>query len=453
MPLIPSTHRVESRTTTLHDAQALTYGTPAIGYLPDGKPFYYCAPTATKCLGLARRGGFFYYEKSGYKNVPYRPSVHNSTPLPYDILKYVDKYPVLHTKGLVITHDASGGGADQCGPTVANANRYGSDGPGPSYPPLPVTTSMRNHVVAKANGKLADKKSVTVNWANFVGEQRDSRHLIYQSLDDMIRTVRHLRKGRFERAYRQLFGNPTRGVYDYSAKQWKWKGHRGKRDASRLWLEWTYGWSPLVGDVYDAIQDMKRNSVPLILNARASVIEQSTTKTSAAISFGLTTTGLTASVPFDISLKKYTKFSISVNYRVLNTILSDLNSAGIVNPLETAWELTPFSFVADWFINVGDWLRNASIGTGLQFLHGSETTIQRVEAVSIRKYANMQARRPGYQRAFGMGLVDYSSESLQVKRLPLSSPPSMSLHINHNVLSVSRIVSAAALLKTLLSKW
>lgn len=34
-----------------------------------------------------------------------------------------------------------------------------------------------------------------------------------------------------------------------------------------------------------------------------------------------------------------------------------LRALGVFSPLETAWELIPFSFVVDWFVNIGDWVK------------------------------------------------------------------------------------------------
>ena len=33
-----------------------------------------------------------------------------------------------------------------------------------------------------------------------------------------------------------------------------------------------------------------------------------------------------------------------------------MKDVGLSNPLLTAWELTPFSFIGDWFVGVGDFL-------------------------------------------------------------------------------------------------
>jgi hypothetical protein len=49
-----------------------------------------------------------------------------------------------------------------------------------------------------------------------------------------------------------------------------------------------------------------------------------------------------------------------------NEAIISLASLGILNPLEVAWEVTPFSFVVDWVYPIGDWLNSldAMLGYG-----------------------------------------------------------------------------------------
>ena len=55
---------------------------------------------------------------------------------------------------------------------------------------------------------------------------------------------------------------------------------------------------------------------------------------------------------------------------------------GIDNPLEVVWELIPLSFVADWFIPVGEFLRSLTATNGLVFHSGYKATrdVRKVEA-------------------------------------------------------------------------
>jgi hypothetical protein len=46
------------------------------------------------------------------------------------------------------------------------------------------------------------------------------------------------------------------------------------------------------------------------------------------------------------------------------------NSIGLLNPLTIAWEVLPFSFVVDWFVNIGDCIAEAGAFNGVTILDG-----------------------------------------------------------------------------------
>lgn len=417
---------------------------------PTNPPSAYCRPFGFQVMELTKPRTYLLSRVTGRKNVPYIPSIHNQTPLAYERLYTYWTDPVLISKDLKIKHDFSGWPID-CPSVPSPASRF--DGAGVVQPlHRALTQQLINTAMAKANGKIADQKNVTVNWANTVGEHRDTRKMMYRSLNDIVKTVRFLRRGKYEKAYSQLFGNIGRTTFDPLHQKWRYVGKRNKRSASSLWLEWHYGWVPLVTDVYDGLGDMRASTAPLILTARGHARDHGDDVETRTCSFGMTDR-VNASVTFNVRVRREIKYSVSLRYRVLNTILSDLNSAGIINPLELAWELTPFSFVADWFVNVGDYLRSTTIGTGLQFLNGTASTLQRTEAVAIGGGYKVSGRSASYHSVEGTGSVQWFYNRHDFSRTVISSPPTMSIGFQQTPFTVKRFVSAAALLKQLLVGW
>lgn len=67
--------------------------------------------------------------------------------------------------------------------------------------------------------------------------------------------------------------------------------------------------------------------------------------------------------------------SIEVSYVVkltaLSSSLESLKRFGLTNPMETAWELTPWSFVVDWVLPVGEWISSLTADAGLVFNTGT----------------------------------------------------------------------------------
>lgn len=59
-----------------------------------------------------------------------------------------------------------------------------------------------------------------------------------------------------------------------------------------------------------------------------------------------------------------------VSSKIVGTVadpsVRTLNALGLANPLLTAWELTPFSFVVDWFMPISDILAYLSSNLGLK---------------------------------------------------------------------------------------
>lgn len=62
---------------------------------------------------------------------------------------------------------------------------------------------------------------------------------------------------------------------------------------------------------------------------------------------------------------------MSCTVRLSNPSLYQAARTGITNPLATAWELCPFSFVVDWFCNVGDILSGLTDLQGVELSNGS----------------------------------------------------------------------------------
>lgn len=112
--------------------------------------------------------------------------------------------------------------------------------------------------------------------------------------------------------------------------------------ASGLWLEYSFGWSPLVGDIHSAVQVLGKPHFPT------------------SRYYG------SAKGPYhevwQENTNRYTRYNGSIKYRVYgsarvsnpNALL--LNQLGLHNPLQVAWELIPFSFLIDWAFDINTFI-------------------------------------------------------------------------------------------------
>lgn len=142
-------------------------------------------------------------------------------------------------------------------------------------------------------------------------------------------------------------------LLSYLSKQKHRKIHRGQSALDYMtgkWLEYRYGWMPLVNSVWSAFENIARTveakEVEIVARAGArKELEQ-------ILRLRSNTFGTFPVVQKDVSRSR-----IMLVYRFKLVDRSRLWDWTSLNPATIAWELLPFSFVADWFVSVGDSLR------------------------------------------------------------------------------------------------
>ncbi len=65
------------------------------------------------------------------------------------------------------------------------------------------------------------------------------------------------------------------------------------------------------------------------------------------------------------------EMSYTAKCSVENPATRSLSQFGLINPLEILWEVTPWSFIVDWFLPVGEWLSSKTADCGLKFRTGT----------------------------------------------------------------------------------
>lgn len=134
---------------------------------------------------------------------------------------------------------------------------------------------------------------------------------------------------------------------------------------SETWLEYKYAWKPLLKDVFDHAKALAELNI-----AHQNVLRRASgkAKTSRAGTEGFD--GGTGGFNWTKTSEVQRFAKVTVYYKLQNGQLNTFIQLGIDNPMEVAWELVPFSFVADWFIPVGEYLRNLTATNGLVFYAG-----------------------------------------------------------------------------------
>ncbi len=217
------------------------------------------------------------------------------------------------------------------------------------------------------------------------------------------------------------------------------------RLVSGNYLEFQYGWKPLVSDIYAAADTW--------MNRVDGIVSEISSRRAEHENAGILRSWNTSFFVFQPANRTFpTSYSAAYACKIKCFLdLSAVNRASLwtsFNPLSVAWELTPYSFVVDWFIDIGSYLRNYEshlLYTGLP-----------VRKLSVSQYAELKfGVEPGLYR-FG---ANYSQFVLGVserhRRYVRTTPASLPkpLRPTFNVgLSSKRLLNSAALLTQLIRK-
>lgn len=215
-----------------------------------------------------------------------------------------------------------------------------------------IPTMSRNEAVTKALNKLADQSA---NLGENLATLGQTMRMLRSPVTALVGGLKSVWDNRTLRPYiRESFVSlQKKGLLNA---------------ASEKYLEYVYGWKPLMQDIHGLIALAKeRGERPLMLSA------QHTAKRKVGIPFGNA---------FDFSGKCWNDIwggtadskvrcklyaRIDPNWSGTRT----LNQLGLANPVALAWELTTMSFVVDWLLPIGPVLNAMSAPAGLAFVNGS----------------------------------------------------------------------------------
>lgn len=257
-------------------------------------------------------------------------------------------------------------GADDC-----SGNWYTVIQEAPSY--------LEDQCITQA---LLQLKGMQVNLAQNFGEREQTARLCYDTCRRLAGMVYHTR----ETAFKLL------------------------KDPFSLWLELQYGWLPLLSDVHGAVHEIM-DKPPTRVTVRGKASDTWYDKS-------LCTLGKTTHpVYIDRITKGVHHLNLRLDYEEGNAAARQAASLGLTNPADLAWELLPFSFVVDWFANVGDCFNVLDATFGWDFKGGSCTTTSRMRYDAT----NPRLQNPG--TAVGSSSCQARGYQMTMNRKVYSSSP------------------------------
>jgi hypothetical protein len=261
-----------------------------------------------------------------------------------------------------------------------------------------------NKALSDFVNKVRDGKSASA--AVTLAEWRQSEKMIVARAGQLVQGLRAVRRGDLGKL-NKLFGAP--------------KGFRPKaKSGANLWLEYHFGWSPLVNDIHSAVKVLSAVPPSFKIRGRGRSREPFSIKT------GNASTYIQADGLYVCATECGGEVFVS------NPNLALANQMGLINPLTVAWELVPFSFLVDWFLPVGDFLNSFTDLLGYT-VHYPYTTTKRT--------ANGR-----YRYADGRYITDVDISAVNLSRvlsLPtykLRTTPFQGLSLSRGATAISLVI-------------
>lgn len=222
--------------------------------------------------------------------------------------------------------------------------------------------------------------------------------------------------------------HPIRALKD------SYKGFLSGKSIGSKWLEFQYGWKPLASDIYGTAEQIfkSRPSLTKVKGRGSSQFEQDFIVLGAVRVKG----------------KDNCRVEICVNVKPNAYDQLALSNFTSLNPASIAWELTPWSFVVDWFVDVGGYIRQMETSLLSQNLieSGYVTTVNHQDYSASAEFDGTFSGITYHERSYGSFVA-----SSQV-RTPISSFPFPRAPTFKANLGSGRLLNAAALLSQFLRK-
>lgn len=250
-----------------------------------------------------------------------------------------------------------------------------------------------NNAITKALNKLGDGKA---SLGAALAESRSTFNMIADTSSALLRAYRAVKRGNLREAAKYL-GVQYKDIYTF-------------RSSAKAWLQLKYGWLPLMQDIHEGYNYLRDLSgQPLLLRVQEGAVRTD--------SFSATTSRF--SMNYQVKQVGY----CGITAAVTGDFARGFNQGGLLNPLEVAWEVVPFSFLLDWFVPVGNVLQSYSGSAGLAFVDGYVGDSNEVTVSATSRYLYTP---PGsYVVENGKGVVRYFSH----KRTALGGFPQAGAYV------------------------
>lgn len=220
-------------------------------------------------------------------------------------------------------------------------------------------------------------------------------------------------------------------------------------EMSDIWLELRYAVRPLCYDMQQLHAALKHKITKAKrLTARGFNREVETTNTTRFTIGAYSPTYFTTIV--SRTLTSSANYRAGVLYSLDSNVDSMMSVWGLDQPLESIWELVPFSFIIDWFFSVGDTLAGLTPNFGTTSLASWVTEIHKVKVVDTAGSVTAVSSLSHLQNPV---VTKYGSTTTEwVRKMRVPSPQRATLpHWKLN-LNAAKLLDLAAIGRSILTK-
>lgn len=256
---------------------------------------------------------------------------------------------------------------------------------------------LRDEAVRKAYAKM---NSTVANVGDLIRTRRESAKMVLSTVSQLVKAARHLRHGRPDLAFYYLRG------------EWKPSHYRAGDFVGQRWLEYSYGWAPLVQDIYNLL-NKGFGEVNFRVSGAAKDLQFYSYDDSNQNPYATTFTSGTEILQY--------KSRYIIDCVVNDSAIAPISAWQLDNPASVMWEALPYSFVVDWFLPIGDYIDNACNLTQGKVIPKSAVMVDTVtQSISGRCSVNP---RSGYDPNSGFWEMNLrlKSRTVGIRSYPIPS--------------------------------
>lgn len=212
------------------------------------------------------------------------------------------------------------------------------------------------------------------------------------------------------------------------------------------YLEYKYGWKQLLSDVFNVADESIRFTLNQLQRFSASARDKQRSEVTVYASINGE-----SNVPHKIKWDVTRKARYTIDLMIPNSAF-DIARWSSLNPISLGWELIPYSFVVDWFVDVGSYLRNFETACfyNTRFRRGYKSSLS--VHIGEGEVSHFTAISPFDGSKSEMSGLQSGIHVINFRRDVLSSYPTPSLPKFKVDLGSSQLTSAAALMRQFLRR-